>query len=305
MINNLGKMFIKVIRHPSKIIIWLSSHGFTKYIISDKTYLKLMCKQNLGYDINLKNPKTFNEKMQWLKLYDRNPNYVKLVDKYEVRSYLTELIGEEYLIPLLGKWDKFEDISYDALPNKFVLKCTHDSGGVFVVSDKSSVDKENLKKEINKRLKKNYFYFGREWPYKFVKPRILAEEYMIDNTQGELIDYKLMVFNGKVKCSFTCTERFTDEGLKVTFFDREWKKMPFERHYPSSLKEIAKPINYDKMIVIAEKIAMASHMKFARIDFYEANGKLYIGEITLYPGNGQEEFRPEKYDQILGSWLQL
>ena len=301
--NTEENRLLKVIRNPSKIIIWLGRHGFTKYIIPDKLYIKLMCKQNLGYRINLKSPQTFNEKLQWLKLHDRNPDYIRMVDKYEVRAYLANLIGDKYLIPLLGKWDRFEDIDFDSLPNEFVLKCTHDSGGVFVILDKNSIDKNKLAKEINRRLKTNYFYLGREWPYKYVKPRIIAEEYMVDSNQGELIDYKMMVFNGKVKCSFTCTERFTNEGLKVTFFDRNWNRMPVERHYTSSSKIIDKPLNYEKMLEIAEKVA--KNMKFLRVDFYEANGKLFIGELTLYPGNGQEEFRPEKYDAELGSWLQI
>lgn len=253
--------------------------------------------------LNLKKPQTFNEKLQWLKLYNRNPEYTKMVDKYEAKKYVADIIGEEYIIPTLGVWNNVEDIEFENLPNQFVLKCTHDSGGVIICKDKKNFNIENAKKKLKYSLKQNFYYKGREWPYKNVKPRIIAEEFMCDDNTDELNDYKFMCFNGKVKCSFTCTERRSSSGLKVTFFDNEWHKMPFERHYPSSDKEIKKPINYDLMLRISERLSQ--NMDFVRVDLYEINGKVYFGELTFFPGCGMEEFIPDKWDKTLGNWLEL
>lgn len=272
-------------------------------MIPDKIYLKLMYRHRMKKKLNLKKPQTFNEKLQWLKLYNRNPEYTKMVDKYEAKKYVADIIGEEYIIPTLGVWNNVEDIEFESLPNQFVLKCTHDSGGVIICKDKKNFNIENAKKKLKDSLKQNFYYKGREWPYKNVKPRIIAEKFMYDENTEDLNDYKFMCFNGQVKCSFTCTERRSSSGLKVTFFDKEWHKMPFERHYPSSNKEIKKPINYDLMLRISEKLSQ--DMDFVRVDLYEINGKVYFGELTFFPGCGMEEFIPDKWDNILGSWLAL
>lgn len=271
--------------------------------IPDALYLKLLYRARTGKKLDLKNPKRFNEKIQWLKLYDRNPEYPNMVDKYEVKKYVSDIFNEDIIIKTLGIWDKFEEIDFESLPDRFVLKCTHDSGGLVICKDKNTFDIDSAREKINKCLKKNYYYQNREWSYRDVKPRIIAEEYMEDNKYKELFDYKLMCFNGKVKCSFTCTERYSEAGLKVTFFDRNWKKLPFERHYYSSKKEIEKPINYGKMVEIAE--TLAKNIPFVRIDLYEINGKVYFGEMTFYPGSGMEEFRPDEWDYKLGEWLKL
>ena len=262
-----------------------------------------MYRHRMKKKLNLKKPQTFNEKLQWLKLYNRNPEYTKMVDKYEAKKYVADIIGEEYIIPTLGVWNNVEDIEFESLPNQFVLKCTHDSGGVIICKDKKNFNIENAKKKLKDSLKQNFYYKGREWPYKNVKPRIIAEKFMYDENTEDLNDYKFMCFNGQVKCSFTCTERRSSSGLKVTFFDKEWHKMPFERHYPSSNKEIKKPINYDLMLRISEKLSQ--DMDFVRVDLYEINGKVYFGELTFFPGCGMEEFIPDKWDNILGSWLAL
>ena len=200
-------------------------------------------------------------------------------------------------------YSTFDEIDFDKLPNQFVIKCTHDSGGVIICKDKEKLNIIEARKKINKCLKTNFFYCGREWPYKNVKPRIIVEELINDHRNDDLNDYKFMCFNGKVRCSFVCTERRSLEGLKVTFFDIDWNKMPFERHYPSSSKKIDKPKNYAKMIELAEKLSR--DIPFARIDFYEANEKIYFGEITFFPGSGLEEFSPEIWDYTLGSWISL
>ena len=288
--------------NPKKIFLSIISRGFLN-CLSDKTYLRLYFLCRLNKKLDLDSPKTFNEKLQWLKLYDRNPEYTKMVDKYEVKEYVSSIIGEEYVIPTLGVWNRFEDIDFDKLPNQFVLKCTHDSGGVIIVKDKEKLDKQSAKKKINKSLKRNYYYNGREWPYKNVKPRIIAETYMEDSKTKELRDYKFMCFGGKVKCSFCCTERYSEDGLKVTFFDREWNVMPFERHYPKSSKEILRPQNYDKMIELSE--TLAKNIPFVRIDFYEINNQIYFGELTFYPGSGFEEFEPFEWDKKMGDMIKL
>lgn len=272
--------------------------------LPDEEYIKKLYKLHIGKELDLDNPKGFNEKLQWLKLYDRKPEYTTMVDKFAVKQYVTNKIGNEYIIPTLGVWDHFDDIDFTALPKRFVLKCTHDSGGLVICKDKSKFDIKKAKSKIEKSLKTNFYLVGREWPYKNVKPRIIAEQYMEDNPDSQdLIDYKLMCFNGKVKCSFTCTGRHAKDGLKVTFFDTDWKRMPFERHYPAELNNICKPKSYEEMTQLAE--ILADKIPFVRIDFYEIKGKPYFGEMTFFPGNGMEEFTPEEWDETLGSWLEL
>lgn len=271
--------------------------------IPDETYLKLLFWITMKRKLHLKNPVTFNEKLQWLKLHDRNPNYTYLVDKYEVRKYVEKKIGNEILVPLVGVWNTWEEIDFDILPERFVLKTTHDSGGVVICRNRADWNIEKAQKKLMDSLSRNFFYIGREYPYKDIVPRIIGEEYMENEQAGELIDYKVMCFNGKARCIFTCTERFTEEGLKVTFFDLNWNRLPFTRHYPCSNVEIKRPENLEKMIQYAE--ILSEGIPFLRVDFYEVNDRIYMGELTFYPGGGIEEFEPEEYDSILGSWLEL
>jgi hypothetical protein len=253
--------------------------------------------------LDLKNPNTFNEKLQWLKLNDRNPKYTSLVDKYKVREYIKTTIGEEYLIPLIGVWDNFDEINFESLPNQFVLKPNHTSGNVFICKDKSTINYNELRKEVNKWMKRKYYWLQREWPYKNIKPKIICEKYMVDESEVELKDYKLMCFNGKVKCSFVCSNRNSNNGLNVDFYDLNWEIMPFSRHYSNSGTIFSKPNNYEKMCEFSEKLSAT--FPFVRMDFYEINKKLYFGEFTFYPGSGFEEFTPSNYDVLLGSWLSL
>ena len=293
---------IKYIRKPSKIILYLMNKGYLNFI-NDETYLKMKYYLIIKKRLDLKEPKTFNEKLQWLKLYDRNPEYTKMVDKYEAKKYVSNLIGEECIIPTLGIYDNFEEIDFDKLPEQFVIKPTHTSGDIFICRDKKQINYKKLKKTINRWLKRKYYYVHKEWPYKNIKPRIIIEKYMEDSAQYELKDYKFMCFNGKVKCSFVCSDRYGEGGLKVDFYDLEWKKMPFQRHYPNSNQDIPKPRKYELMIELAEKLSEG--IPFVRVDFYEINGKVYFGELTFFPGSGFEEFTPEKYDRILGDMLEL
>ncbi len=284
------------------LFLVLSSKGLLKWM-PNKTFLKIRFYCETGYKLNLNNPQSFNEKIQWLKLYDQKTEYINFVDKVEVRKIVSEKIGEEYLIPILAVYDSVDEIDLDDLPDSFVLKCTHDSGGVIICKDKNKFDFRNAKKKLKKLLKINFFYYGREWPYKHIKPRIICEKYMMDDEIGELRDYKLMCFNGEVKCSFVCLNRKSESGLNVDFYDLSWNLMPFERKYSNSKSYLKKPINYNKMIELAEKLS--NNLPFIRVDFYEVNGKLYFGELTLYPGSGFEEFTPGSYDYMLGSWIDL
>ena len=274
--------------------------------LKDEEYLKKEFYSKFKYPLNLETPKSFNEKLQWLKLYDRNPSYIQMVDKYCVRQYIAKQIGEKYLIPLLGVWDNPNDIDFEKLPNQFVLKCNHTSGtGLCICTDKSLINFKKVKTELNKALKMDYYKLHREWPYKDVPRKIIAEEYMQDyhSIEGGLNDYKFMCFSGKVKCTFVCSERFSQQGLKVTFFDKDWNLLPFERHYPKSVNKISKPLNYNLMIALAEKLSQG--IPFVRVDFYENNGNVYFGELTFFPGAGLEEFTPEIADYELGKWIVL
>lgn len=274
-----------------------------KRLIPDKVYLKLQYKHHLGRKLNLKNPQTFNEKIQWLKLYDRRPEYTTYVDKYAVREHIKKSIGEEYLIPLIGAYENVDEIDWNKLPDKFVLKCTHGSQCNIICTDKSKLDIEESKKKLNQWMIRNWYWYGREWPYKNVKPMIICEKFMVDESGFELKDYKLMCFNGEVKLSFVCLNRSTLTGLNVDFYDLDWNPMPFERKYPNSGTLIPKPRNYVKMLELAEKLSKA--IPFVRVDFYEVNGDLYFGELTFHPGSGFEAFTPIEWDYKLGSILML
>lgn len=271
-------------------------------LIPDKIFLKWVYKAHLHKSLDFDNPKGFNAKLQWMKVYDRKPEYTMMVDKLAVKEYIKQKIGEEYVIPTLGVWNSVNEIDFDALPDKFVLKCNHDSRSVIVCKDKSKLDKEEAKLHLNKCLHTNLYWWGREWPYKNVKPMIFAEQFLEEPGENDLKDYKLMCFNGEIKCSFVCSERF-ETGLKVTFFDRNWNKMPFIRHYPSSDNDIPKPQTYEMMVALAEKLSQG--LRFVRVDFYEVQGRIYFGELTFFPGSGFEEFTPDSWDDTIGNWIRI
>lgn len=279
---------------------------FVKYkpFISDEIYLRIKYKNKLGKKLNLSNPLTFNEKLQWLKLYDRRPEYSTMVDKYEVKKIVAEKIGEQYIIPTLGVWDKFDDIDFGTLPNQFVLKCTHDSGGLIIVKDKTKFDKTYAKKKITNSLKRNYYWLAREWPYKNVKPRIIAEKYMEDNDTKELRDYKFFCFNGIVKALFIASDRYNQtEETKFDFFDSDFNHLDFTNGHPNSNVLPNKPQNFEKMKELASKLTHG--IPHLRVDFYEINGKVYFGELTFFHWGGFVPFSPESWDKTFGDWLDL
>lgn len=276
-----------------------------KNCIPDKIYLKIIYKRVLGKRLNLSNPQTFNEKIQWLKLYDRNPEYTTMVDKYEVKEYVADKIGEQYIIPTLGVWDRFDDIDFDKLPDQFVLKCTHDSGGLVICRDKAKLDKIEAKRKIEASLKRNYYYPGREWPYKNVNPRIIAEEYMKDSETDELKDYKFFCFNGEPVYCQVISDRSTNET--IDFFDMDWKHQEFTGlalpHKLFSSHPVPVPVTFYQMINTAKKLS--EKIPFVRVDFYEVNNKMYFGEVTFYPASGFGVFTPEQWNISLGQMIQL
>lgn len=291
-----------VLHNPT--LLWVYAVRKFSPLLPDKLYLQLLFHHYCGKWINWKNPTTFNEKLQWLKIYNRRPEYTMMVDKVAVKDFVAKTIGEEYVIPTLGVWNDPDEIDFDKLPNQFVLKCNHNSGGLCICKDKSKLNIEQVKANLRKALQYDYYWIGREWPYKNVKRKIIAEKYMEDNSSPEgLNDFKFMCFGGKVQCSFVCSDRYSKDGLKVTFYDKDWARMPFERHYPSSDKDVNMPHQYHKMIELAEKLSQK--IPFVRTDFYEINGNLYFGELTFFPGNGFEEFRPEEWDEQLGKLIIL
>lgn len=269
--------------------------------LPDKLYLKICYRIKLGKKLNLKEPSTFNEKMQWLKLYNRNPLYTTLVDKYNVREYVKDKIGEEYLIPMVGgPWERSEDIDFSILPDKFVLKCNHDSGSVIICKNKEKFDYKNARKKLNKCLKRNFYYFGREWPYKNVKPLIIAEKYLGTETGENLKDYKFFSFEGKVNLIQVDIGRFHEHKRNV--YNVEWERQEMKIEYPTdSMVFTEKPALLNEMIEKAE--ILSEDLPFGRIDFYYCNEKIYFGEITLFHGSGFEKFEPSSWDCELGKLI--
>lgn len=292
----------KFINNPWIAYVFAAGYGLTNWV-PDEPHLKAMFRGTVGEKLDLKNPKTFNEKLQWLKLHDKNPLYNTLVDKYRVKPWVAERIGVEHVTKTYAMWEEVEDIDITDLPDRFVLKTNHDCGGVAICSDRSTFDLDAAKKKMAKHLKTNYFWRTREWPYKDVKPCVFAEEYL-DPSEGksDLTDYKIMCFDGKACCEFTCTDR-SEGDLRVDFFDPEWNHLPFTRHYPNADIPPKAPASLKQMVSDAE--LLSKEIPFVRADFYEVAGQYYFGELTFFPGGGFEEFDPSLWDEKLGSWIQL
>ena len=272
--------------------------------LSDEEYLKKWFKLKFEKDLDLTNPKSFNEKIQWLKLYDRKPIYTTMVDKHDAKVYVAERIGEEHIIPTLGVWEDFDDIDFDVLPSQFVLKCTHDSGGLVIVRDKSKLDKSKAKKRIEKSLKTEYFYQGREWPSKNVKPRILAEQYMEDDSGNGLRDYKFYCFNGVPKFLYVSEGLEDHSTAKISFVTCDWEFAPYERSdYRPFEKLPPKPQKFDQMLDFAAKLSDGTD--FLRVDLYEINGQVYFSELTFFPCGGLMPFKDMKHDLEIGEMLHL
>lgn len=273
--------------------------------LSDEAFLLRAYKAFMGKELNLKNPQTFNEKLQWLKLYDHNPEYVNMVDKYEAKKYIAEKLRDKsVVIPTIGVWNHFDEIDFSRLPDQFVLKCTHDSGGLVICKDRKTFDIKSARRKIEKSLKHNYFLNTREWPYKNIVPRIIAEPYIEDNRYHELRDYKFFCFDGIVRALFVATERQSaGEDTKFDFFDADYNHLDIINGHPNAKIPPEKPINFDKMKEICE--ILSKEIPQIRIDFYEANGQLLVGELTLCHWSGLIPFEPDKWDRIFGDWITL
>lgn len=272
--------------------------------LSDRVYLKCFYRAAIGEKLNLDMPQTYNEKLQWLKLHDRNPAYIDMVDKYSAKEFVAKKIGEKYIIKTYGVWDSFEDIDFRLLPNSFVLKCTHDSAGYVICKNKAEFDLEAARTKITKCLKRNFYYVAREWPYKNIKPRVLAEEYMEDHMLHELRDYKIFTFNGVPKIMHLVSNRqdSTDETYG-DYFDMDYNHLDLTTGHPNAPICPNMPNNFEKMKEFATILAEGtSHL---RVDFYEVDGNLYFGELTFYPYAGITSFNKKKWDKILGSWVAL
>lgn len=298
---NIAAKIAAWIKDPKLIILTLGFHNMLNWI-PDKAYLKMVYRFQTGQKLNIDNPQGFNEKLQWLKLYDRKSEYTQMVDKYGVRELIRERIGEDYLIPLLGVWDRPEDIDISALPEQFVLKCTHDSGSICICRDKAAFDMDAAVKKLRHRLKIGTYWPLREWPYKNVTPRVIAEKYMEDES-GELKDYKVLCFGGEPKLIEVHSGRYAKAHTQ-DIYDTDWKEMDITQAGQLRSKEILpKPACLQEML---DKSALLSRgIPTVRVDWYIINGRLYFGELTFFDGSGMDLFDDPQVERTVGSWINL
>lgn len=288
-------------KRPNSILVWLL-HRFSRYVVSDKLYLRIYYRLFMKERLDLKNPRTFNQKIQVLKLLNKVPKYTLMADKYEARDIVRHEIGDDYLIPLLGVWDKFDDIDFNHLPQQFVLKPTNNSGTTIICKDKSTLNIKAARMKINKALKRNYFYGGREHPYKNIKPRIICEKYMVDESGVELKDYKFLCFNGEPKVLFVASNRYID--VRFDFYDMELNRLPFTTgDHSFSEESITKIESFGEMKELARKLSKG--LIHIRIDLYNISGKVYFGEFTFHHNGGIVPFHPIEWDKKLGDLIKL
>ena len=269
--------------------------------IPDEPYLKMVFWIKTGKKLNLKNPRTFCDKLNWLKLHDFKPEFTRLADKIAVRDHIKELLGEDICLPLLGVWEHYDDIDFDTLPDKFVMKCNHDSGSVKIIRDKSSMDHAALREFFEGRLKLNPFVLGREYPYKDIKPRILVEKFMTSNTGRDIRDYKFLCFDGTPRYMFVISDRSTD--CRSDFYDMDFNRLPIVDTYPMSDEPMEKPVFFDEMVELVTKLAQG--LRTVRIDLYEIDGKIYFGEYTFYDGGGFWPKEPEEWEYRMGDLIRI
>lgn len=277
----------------------------TRCIWPDKLYIKLRYWLVLNERLNLEHPIKFSEKIQWLKFYNRNPEYKIMVDKYRVKDFVANIIGKEYIIPTIGVWDNPDDIDFSILPSKFVLKCNHNSGGLCICKNKDILDVNEVRKKLKKSFQEDYYWQYREWPYKNMQKKIIAEVYMEDNRTSEIIDYKFFCFHGVPRLCQVISNRLSDE--KIDFYDMNWKRIigltGLNLFIKNSECGIARPTTFNTMKQIASQLS--NNIPFARIDLYEINNKCYFGEITFFPAGGMGRFQPIEWNTTIGSWIDL
>lgn len=286
--------------------IWWEKLSELGLIPSDRIYLEVAFLLAQRLRLNLRNPQTFQEKIQWLKLYNREERYSLLADKVLVKEFVASVLGSEYVIPTLGVWSNPEEIDFDSLPEKFVIKCNHNSGkGMYICKDKTKINKDVLKKRLKAGLTENYYIHNREWPYRDIKRKIIAEQFMEDPDMPDgLTDYKFFCFNGEPLYCQVIRDRYTKET--IDFYDMNWRHQEFYGLNPvarNGLNPVARPPHLDKMVWMCRKLAEG--IPFVRVDLYVINGKEYFGELTFFPASGFGTFTPEKYNLLLGNLLQL
>lgn len=336
--SNFKDKLLKITREPRKYFSYMLECGLFNNM-DDESYIKLLWLIRMGYPIDLNHPKTFNEKLQWLKLHDHNPLYTIMADKYEAKQFVADRVGQDYVVPCYGVWDHFDDIDFENLPDEFVLKTTHDYAGYIIVDDRDVFDRKSAKKFLEKHLSKNHYFNTREWVYKNIKPRIIAEKLLKNDDGSELLDYKTTCFNGVPYHTyvrslskdknlmltyndgtqpFPQSLKFSLSDLKleyrirkalndlefITFYDNNFNIIPCSNDEgPSTVHPIPKPANFDKMLEIAA--VLSKNIPHVRVDFYEVNGKLYVGELTFYTSAGFANFYPDKYNYIFGDMIKL
>jgi len=271
-------------------------------VCPDSWYVRCQYRYKMGKKLNLKDPRTFNEKIQWLKLNDRDPVYTKMSDKCQARTFVSDRLGENYLIPLIGEYDDFDDIDFTKFPQQFVIKCSHDSGSVVIVKDKDTMDVDAVKKKICKALRRNYFWIGREWAYKNIEPKIIVEKYLEDESGVELKDYKIFCFGGVPKFIQVDFDRFTNHRRNI--YSPKWEYMAFTSMYPTDQDvHVPRPENLDEMLSVAE--TLSAGVPHVRVDLYSIGSDIKFGELTFYHGSGVEKYDPEEWDGTLGGWIDL
>ena len=296
------KKIIRFLTDKNYRFLVSSGLGWKKNMPAEQ-FLKRAYTIHMGRKLNLEDPITYTEKLQWLKLYDHRPEYTTMVDKYAVKQYVAEKIGEQYVIPLLGVWEREKDIDFSSLPNQFVLKTTHDSGAIVICKDKTRLDIDAAKKKLHYFLKRRYYDCNREWPYKNVKPRIIAEIYMEDSKYKELRDYKFFTFGGVPKILYIAQGRGKGEPTVADFFDMEFNHLPFTIDHDMAKVPPPKPECFEEMKRLATVLSQGTPQ--LRVDFYEVDGKVYFGEMTFFHCSGMEQFHPEKWDRIFVDWVTL
>lgn len=271
--------------------------------VPDRIAVSIKYRNHFYKKLDLKNPQTFNEKLQWLKLYDRRPEYTTMVDKYRAKEYVAGVIGEEYIIPTLGVWKSFDEIDFDTLPDQFVLKCNHGSGDAVICKDKASLDIAKAKKQLTDALNKDYYLLSREWPYKNVERRIIAEQYLEDTVTHDARDYKFFCFDGEVKCFKVDFDRFSEHH--ANWYGRDGRLLPYGEKIcpPCPERQLDMPECLDTIMELAGKLSRG--LPFIRTDFYYVNNRIYLGELTFYPASGLLPFTDDEWDRIMGSWLKL
>lgn len=301
--SRLCKSLTEVAKNPRRVLSWLGYHGMLQWM-SDEDFIKQKYIANLGICPDLKEPKTFNEKLQWLKLHDRNPEYTNLVDKIKVKDWVSERIGHEYVTRTLECWNSAEEIDISELPERFVLKANHDSGGLSICRDRTTFDLAEAKARLRKSLRRNYYWGCREWPYKNVEPRAFAEEYLEGGSSNKIIDYKFYCFSGEPKFLYVSQGLEDHTTARISFLNLDWSFAPFTREDYAPFKELPeKPESYEKMVELAR--ILSSGIPFVRVDFFEYRGAPRFSEMTFTPCGGFMRFKPAIWDERIGEMLSL